>query len=154
MNIVSMFIQFSNVLTNPHPLQAGAVARDKLAPAFHSQTGTGASSHTDPPTTASAFSWVPATMATIPHGAGALPSVTTWATSKHGPCESWAGTNTSRSHGLTRSSSEMERCPACKIAGSSVRLDEHKCRVTRQVPTGASHRESGHDANHAAVLTA
>jgi len=57
--IVSMFIQFSNILTNPRPLQAGAVARDKLAPAFYSQTGTGASSHTDPPTTASAFSWEP-----------------------------------------------------------------------------------------------
>jgi hypothetical protein len=26
-NIVSMFIQFSNILTNPRPLQVGAVAR-------------------------------------------------------------------------------------------------------------------------------
>jgi hypothetical protein len=75
MNIVSMFIHFSNILTNPRPLQAGAVARDKLA--LTCQTGTGTSSHTDPPTTASAFFWEPATMATMQHCAGALPSVMT-----------------------------------------------------------------------------
>jgi len=35
LNIVSMFIQFSNILTNPRPLQVGAVARYKLASASH-----------------------------------------------------------------------------------------------------------------------
>jgi len=82
LNIVSMFIQFSNILTNPRPLQAGAVARDKLAPAFHCQTGTGASS-ADPTATACAFFREPATMATMQHGAVALPSVTT------GPDQFW-----------------------------------------------------------------
>jgi len=77
-----MFIQFSNIPTNPRPLQAGAVARDKLAPAFHCQTGTGASS-ADPTSTACAFFREPATMATMQHGAVALPSVTT------GPDQFW-----------------------------------------------------------------